>query len=122
MKRGTSLKLRIFLGFVRFCLKGPLDSWDFSDDCEKDARYNYEDELYTGKYDLWFSCGEEGSTFVNLAAVPENREFMAVVQIQALTDADLEAGDHIFNTFEVVGDIAAREATPPEEASGLPLG
>ena len=31
--------------------------------------------------------------------------FFALVIVQALSDADLEAADHIFDTFEVVGTL-----------------
>jgi serine protease Do len=82
-----------------------LDSKDYSDSCDYDDRYTYEDELYVGKYDLWVNCGEEGSTFVVLAAVPENQEYLTEVNIQMLSEADFEAGDRILNTFQVVGEI-----------------
>jgi serine protease Do len=82
-----------------------LDYYDWSEDCEKDDRYDYQDELYTGKYDLWVNCGDEGASFLVLAAVPEDQAFIMLVNIQILGDADLEAADHILNTFQVVGDL-----------------
>jgi serine protease Do len=71
--------------------------------CEKDARYDYQDPPYTGKYDLWVNCGEARSSFLVLAAIPENQEFIAVVQIVSVSDADVEAVNQILRTFEVVG-------------------
>jgi serine protease Do len=82
-----------------------LDYYNWTGECEKDARYDYQDELYTGKYDLWVNCGEEGSSFLVLAAVPENQEFITLVNILITNDADLEAADQILNTFQVVGDL-----------------
>lgn len=80
-----------------------LDDHDYAQACEKDARYDYQDPPYTGKYDLWVNCGEKGSSFLVLAAVPENQEFIAVVQLVIVSDADVEAANQILSTFEVVG-------------------
>jgi serine protease Do len=83
-----------------------LDSMDFSDSCDYDDRYDYPfDGLYKGKYDLWGNCGEERSSFLVLAAVPENQDFLIVVEIVMISDADFEAGDRILDSFEVVGDL-----------------
>lgn len=49
--------------------------------------------------------GGEGTTFIVLAAVPAQRQFVMVVQVQVVSDADLEALDTILNTFQVVGDL-----------------
>jgi serine protease Do len=80
-----------------------LDDHNYAQACEKDARYDYQDPPYTGKYDLWVNCGEKRSSFLVLAAVPENQEFIAVVQIVIVSDADVEAANQILRTFEVVG-------------------
>ncbi len=82
-----------------------LDYYDWSGECEIDGRYDYQDELYKGKYDLWVNCGDEGATYIVLAAVPENQEYITLVNIQVTNDADLDAADQILNTFEVVGDV-----------------
>lgn len=82
-----------------------LDTMSFTDSCGYDGRFDYEDPLYTGKYDVWTDCGGEGTTFIVLAAVPAQRQFVIVVQVQVVSDADLEALDTILNTFQVVGDL-----------------
>jgi serine protease Do len=76
-----------------------LDDNNYGAVCEKAARYDYHVPPYTGKYDLWVNCGEARSSFLVLAAVPENQEFIAVVQI---VDADVEAANQILSTLEVV--------------------
>jgi serine protease Do len=80
-----------------------LDYYDYAQACEKSTRYDYQEPPYTGKYDLWVNCGEKRSSFLVLAAVPENQEFIAVVQIVIVSDADWEAANQILSTFEVVG-------------------
>jgi serine protease Do len=82
-----------------------LDQFDFTGDCSYDARYDYDDGVYTGMYDLYTNCGDEGSLFFNVIAEPADQSWIGLVQIVALTDADLAAADEIFNTF-VVGDLA----------------
>ncbi len=84
---------------------GLLDQITFSDDCTYDGRYDYSDPIYTGVYDLYINCGETDSTVINLSAEPEDRSFIMLLQIQVVTDADLEALDRILNTFQVVGDL-----------------
>jgi len=82
-----------------------LTSFDFSDDCVYEGRYNYEDALYTGVYDLYSDCGGEDNVMVVLAAMPGDQAFATLLVVQAVTEADLEAADHILDTFVVVGDL-----------------
>lgn len=79
-----------------------LDVSDFSDNCTYDDRHDYEDAVYTGAYDVWVQCGSTDTAFVVLEAYPPEKEFVALVQIQVVTDADLEALDVILATFDVV--------------------
>ncbi len=76
-----------------------LDLIDFSDSCTSGGREAYADELYSGAYDLWTDCGGIGTLFVVLAAQPEAGNQMLLVQVQIVTDADLEALDHILASF-----------------------
>ncbi len=78
-----------------------LDEFDFSDECIYDERVDYSDELYTGYYDVWTDCGDEGALYIVLAATPESRDYLILLGIQVLTQADLEAVDHIFDSFIV---------------------
>ena len=79
-----------------------LDVLDFSDECTYDDRYDYEDAVYTGAYDLWVQCGGTNTAFVVLEAYPPGEDFAVLVQVQVVTDADLEALDVILATFDVV--------------------
>jgi len=69
-----------------------------------EGRYEYDDGLYTGYYDYYTGCGNDGMV-VQVAAVPEDRSYIMLVSIQVMTDADLEAMDTIISTFQVQGDL-----------------
>lgn len=81
-----------------------LDTFYFGDSCVLEGRYDYDDGVYTGLYDFYTDCGDEGSLFFNVIAQPADLSWLASIQIIALTDADLAAADEIFNTF-VVGAL-----------------
>ncbi|HSN75447.1 MAG TPA: trypsin-like peptidase domain-containing protein [Anaerolineae bacterium] len=76
-----------------------LDSFDYSDDCTYDSRSEYSDSVYTGSYDLWTNCGETGSSLVVVGVQPEDASYLALVLVQVVGDADLDALDRIMNTF-----------------------
>jgi serine protease Do len=82
-----------------------LDELQQSYDCVYDGRYEYDDGLYTGLYDLYVDCGDVGSVIIELVATPADRSFLIFVQIQAVTDADLDALDRILDTFFVAGEL-----------------
>jgi serine protease Do len=79
-----------------------LSQYDFSDACTFDGTYDYEDSIYVGAYDLWLDCGDTDSLLVILEAYPPGEEFVVLVQVQIVSDADLEAFDTILATFDVV--------------------
>jgi serine protease Do len=82
-----------------------LDSNDFSGSCTFDSRNEYSDALYTGSYDLWVDCDGLATTMVVVAAVPEDRSFIMLLQVIAVSDADFDALDTILNTFVASGDF-----------------
>lgn len=79
-----------------------LNMWDFSDSCDYDGTYDYEDAVYAGAYDLWLNCGGTNTAFVVLEAYPPEEEFVVLIQIQIVSDADLDALDTILATFDLV--------------------
>ena len=82
-----------------------VDFFDFSTDCTLEGRFDYEDPIYTGVYDLYSDCAGEGSVIIVLGAEPAARNYSVIVLVQAVTDADLDAMDHILNTFNIVGTL-----------------
>lgn len=72
----------------------------FSESCTYEGRSDYSDALYTGQYDYYSNCGGEGVVYVVLAATPlDGSNFFIVVEVQVVTQADLEALDHVLNSF-----------------------
>ena len=82
-----------------------LDESSFDTDCTYEGRYDYEDPAYTGMYDLYSDCAGEGSSLIQVAAAPPDRSFIVLLQVIAVSDADLEALDYILQSFEVVGEL-----------------
>lgn len=78
-----------------------LDGFSYSESCDYDGRYDYEDPLYTGLYDVWANCGPDGTLYLILAAEPEDASFVILVAVQIVTEMDLDALDRILNTFIV---------------------
>lgn len=80
---------------------GVLDLFDFTDDCTFAGRDDYSDALYTGQFDVWQDCGSSNAAYIIVATQPEDGSFVNVVAVQVVTDADLEALDHILDSFVV---------------------
>jgi len=79
-----------------------LDMWDFSGVCDYDGNFAYQDAIYTGSYDLWLNCGGTNTAYVVLEAYPPEEEFVVLIQVQIVNDADLDAFDTILTTFDLV--------------------
>ncbi len=80
----------------------------YIDACELDARYDYDDGYYRGKFDYFVNCGGSGGAdFLVLTAVPidTSQQLLILVQVQILSDADVDAADRILATFDVVGAL-----------------
>ncbi|MBE2198856.1 MAG: serine protease [Anaerolinea sp.] len=78
-----------------------LNSVDYTGQCTYDGRSPYQDEVYTGQYDFWYGCGDESAMILILAVQPADGSYTALVLIQMLTQADLEAADQILASFIV---------------------
>ena len=62
---------------------------------------DYDDSVYTGRYQTFTDCSDSGTVYVTVAAVPPDNSFTAVVVMQLVTDADLAVLDQVFATFTV---------------------
>jgi serine protease Do len=82
-----------------------LDFFDYSEDCVYDGRFDYEDPVFTGKYDQYADCLGTGNVLIILAAEPEDGSYAVILVGQAVTTADLDALDQVLNTFNVVGTL-----------------
>lgn len=81
-----------------------LDYHGFPDSCIDGGRDAYDDGLYFGLWDIWDSCGGTDTSIVNVAAEPEDGSFVMLVQMQVVTDADLDALDQALATFVALLD------------------
>jgi serine protease Do len=107
----------------RYDVNGLLDRLH-SDICTYEGRTDYSDELYTGAYDLYSDCGDTNSIIIDVVAEPADKSFLMWLEIQVVDDADLDALDHILNSFQVIGELpggstssAPSPPTPTTDAS-----
>jgi hypothetical protein len=56
---------------------------------------------YSGKIQTWYDCGADNATTFSVAAAPEGRECVAVLNARISDEADREAIEHLISTFEV---------------------
>ncbi len=79
-----------------------LAQFDQSENCTKaNSKEPYDDGLYTGVYDI-YTCPND-STVIVLTFVPENRAYVGLVYVQALSEADFEALERVVASFQVIG-------------------
>jgi serine protease Do len=76
-----------------------LNEFDYSGDCTPNERTEYSDSVYAGKYDVWSNCGGTDTLLVVLVVEPADQSYLALITVQVVTDADLDALDTIFKTF-----------------------
>ena len=76
-----------------------LAQYGFAGDCTDGGITDYSDPVFTGQYQLWQDCAGTTTDVVTLVALPADGSYTAVIQAQILTDADLEALDKAFATF-----------------------
>ena len=69
--------------------------------CTDGGIQDYSDALYTGRYQIWQDCGGTGALYVTVAAVPADGSFTAILVMQVVSEADLDALDQAFATFQV---------------------
>ena len=73
-----------------------------SDACTDGGQYEYQDAAFLGTYQLWTDCGGTDTIFVVLgASTVDGSQQVAVLTAQIVTDADLDALDQAFATFNV---------------------
>lgn len=76
-----------------------LDAFDYGESCAYGGRKEYSDGVYAGYYDIWTDCGDAGSSVVVVSVEPEDRSYLGLVLVQVVGDADLDALDHIIDSF-----------------------
>jgi serine protease Do len=62
---------------------------------------DYSDAIFSGQYGYWSGCGGVAE-YIVLAAVPADGSYTAILAFQIVSDADWEALDKAFNTFNTL--------------------
>lgn len=65
----------------------------------------YVDPFYTGLFQVIEDCGGGSTDLLYVVAAPEGGDYLVIVVVQVVTDADLAALDRILETFVVTGDF-----------------
>lgn len=79
-------------------------------DCRDGGRFDYDDGVFVGRYQVWSACSDTNAVRVILViqplgagAVPSEEGWTVVTTVQAITTADLDALDQIWATFDLIG-------------------
>ncbi len=81
-----------------------LEAATFSRQCKRQGRSTFQDPFYTGLYDTYVTCGNNGQELFVAATMSANREQLILLRIGVVNKADQEAAARIFETFQVLGD------------------
>lgn len=82
-------------------LDSVFDQIDFSTSCTPLEIQDYDDGLYTGKWQIWDQCGGIDTAMAVIVAEPPGQEFVVYVQVQLASEADLDALDKVIETFRI---------------------
>lgn len=74
--------------------------FDMSQRCSTKAPIEpYRDQLYAGTTQTWTGCGATNATIVVVAAIPDDKDYVAVVIVTILGDRDRVAMERIWRSF-----------------------
>lgn len=82
-----------------------------ADVCSGPETFDYDDGLYTGTAELWTDCTEDGAALLELVALRDGNQYVTL-EIQMLTDADVDAAIAALEGFTAVEVDAAQTWTP----------
>lgn len=82
-----------------------ISQFDLEETCEYNDQIEREhtilEQSYSAVYDIWVDCEGTGNIFVVLAATPETKDQIILMQYQAATEADVEAFNVMMESFFV---------------------
>jgi serine protease Do len=94
----------------------------YDEACDYNGRIEWpEDSFYSGAYDEYVDCGGQDVTTWVVALLPESEEYMLGIELYGPTSDDLDALDHILDTFyiEAGGSSASSDAPVGADIFGL---
>jgi hypothetical protein len=80
-----------------------LDAIDYSESCDYAGRTALEPGAYRGFFDRWQGCGGGDGSAIIMAVVPEEGDYLVLIELYAVTDADLAAQERILESLTVQG-------------------
>lgn len=69
--------------------------------CTSRGRMDYQDALHTGLFEAWENCGPDKAKYIVVAAKADSGRYLALVAVQANSEADVAAADRVVNSFSV---------------------
>jgi hypothetical protein len=87
--------------------------------CTKGPYEDYNRSPYSGKIQTWYDCGADGATTYAVAASPEGRECVVVLDARISEKSNRKAVEHLIDTFEIDcgGVTSGPLASPPNDTS-----
>ena len=76
----------------------------FEETCSFDGREDYDDGYYEGAIDYWI-CYDSTVAVIGARLIDDPLAFLVLVQVQVVTDDDVDAFGQILKTFDVVGPL-----------------
>ena len=83
-------------------IDGTLATYGFAGSCTDGGVSDYSDAVFTGKYQVWLDCDGTTTDVVTLVANDDAGVYTVAMLAQILTDADIDALDRAFATFNFV--------------------
>lgn len=96
-----------------------LDNIDYSEACKTHGeRFELPaDGFFAGYYESWEECGDSATVATLVALTPaETQDYVVLLEVYAVTKADLDALDHVLDSF-VISNIGDAANTPNEETA-----
>lgn len=78
-----------------------LDAMQYTESCTYESREAIPEGFYTGFYDIWSGCDNSDSRAIVVSVVPETKDFIVLFEIYLVSEADVDALDHILDSFVV---------------------
>jgi hypothetical protein len=69
--------------------------------CTKGPYKDYDRSPYSGKIQTWYDCGADSATTYTIAASPEGRKCVVVVDARISKESDRKDVEHLIDTFKV---------------------
>ncbi len=76
----------------------------YIDDCERDFRDDYLDEVYEGKYDYWI-CEYVDVVLLAVRPIADPTAFLALIEVALVSEEDFDALEQIWATFDVINPL-----------------